>query len=81
MKRAPPFRMGYVSRYGHSLGNVDFWTCFTPKCASTSFSVAVLATTGYITKEHYQWDDSLLDTLWDKGRGRLLKFNYTMIAA
>ena len=42
------FRTGYVSKWGKSLGGVNFWTCFTPKCASTSFSVAVLAATGTV---------------------------------
>ena len=42
------FRTGYVSKWGRSLGGVNFWTCFTPKCASTSFSVAVLAATGTV---------------------------------
>ena len=44
--RSMSFRTGYVSKWGKSLGGVNFWTCFTPKCASTSFSVAVLAATG-----------------------------------
>ena len=68
VKRTPAFRMGWVSRYGKSLGKVDFWTCFTPKCASTSFSVAVLAATGYITKDDYGIDDNYLNDKWDKGR-------------
>ena len=68
VKRTPAFRMGWVSRYGKSLGKVDFWTCFTPKCASTSFSVAVLAATGNITKDDYGIDDNYLNDKWDKGR-------------
>jgi len=39
----------YVSRYGTSLSGVDFWTCFTPKCASQSFTAALLHATGYLT--------------------------------
>ena len=42
------FITGYISRYGRSIGNVDFWTCFTPKCASQSFTLAVLFATGFI---------------------------------
>jgi len=45
-RTTPSFRTGYVSKWGISLGGVNFWSCFTPKCASTSFSVAVLAATG-----------------------------------
>ena len=55
-------------RYGKSLGGVDLWTCFTPKCASTTFSVAVLAATGYITHEDYAEDQDYLNVLWDRGR-------------
>ena len=44
--RSMPFRTGYVSKWGKSLGGVNFWVCFTPKCASTSFSIAALAATG-----------------------------------
>ena len=50
--RSMSFRTGYVSKWGKSLGGVNFWTCFTPKCASSSFSVAVLAATGIIYRPY-----------------------------
>ena len=57
--RSMSFRTGYVSKWGKSLGGVNFWTCFTPKCASSSFSVAVLAATGIIYRPYSPWNPYL----------------------
>ena len=80
------YRTGYVSKWGRSLGGVNFWSCFTPKCASTSFSVAVLAATGtvlnpprpfLILRIHLGYitpkdynGDVDLDAKWDDGRNK-----------
>ena len=38
----------YISKFGVSTGKQAFWACFTPKCASQSFTAALLHATGYI---------------------------------
>ena len=49
----PQFITDYISRYGVSNGGVHFWTCFTPKAASSSLTVAILAATGYLTHAEF----------------------------
>jgi len=59
------FITGYISRYGVSVGDVHFWTCFLPKAASSSLSVTSLLATGYLPVET---KNSVATETWDKGR-------------
>jgi len=59
------FITGYISRYGVSVGDVHFWTCFLPKAASSSLSVTTLLATGYLPVET---KNSVATETWDKGR-------------
>ena len=71
---------GYISRYGRSTGNVDFWTCFTPKCASQSFTTAVLHATGFI-KPNQDLDNKPWRLIWlnEFGRNKCPRENGTCL--
>ena len=42
------YKTKYISRYGKSSSGISFWACFTPKCASQSFTAALLHASGFI---------------------------------
>ena len=72
----PNYLTGYISRWGVSLGGVTFWSCFTPKAASSSFSVAALVATGYIKKND---DSDDLDEKWDQGRNHCPRTDHSCL--
>jgi hypothetical protein len=84
---SPSFLTGYISRWGKSIGDVTFWSCFTPKAASSSFSVAVLVATGFIKPEEAKGESAKdrklsaedLELKWDKGRNHCPRTDYSCL--
>ena len=65
------YRSNLVSRWGVSTGNVNFFTCFLPKAASSSMSAAMLLATGWINKLQ---KNEITDEMWDNGRNHCSRF-------
>lgn len=54
-----------LSRFGVSTGNIPFWTCIPPKCASSSLSATLLMATGFFPPEQR---NNITWKMWDIGR-------------
>ena len=73
-KTISSYKTKYISRYGKSRSGVSFWACFTPKCASQSFTAALLHASGFIKP-----NQAFNGTILNRGRNKCQSHDKTCL--